>query len=92
MSAQVVDPSRPAIRGRAGDVHGLIRRVGAVVARIGHGRWRFVDVHRYGSELDKLAPLVAEQVSVVPVVSLVRVMASHPLDDAIPDSGSLTLR
>src|SRR5688572_20018735 len=44
------------------------------------------------SELDKPAPLVAEQVSGVPAVSLVRVVGSHPLDETIPVSGSLTFQ
>jgi hypothetical protein len=44
------------------------------------------------AEFDKPAPLVTVQVSVVPSsgVSLLRVVVAHPLDEAIPDSGSET--
>jgi hypothetical protein len=46
------------------------------------------------TDLDALspAPLVAEHVITVPAVSLVRVTLSQPVDDAIPDSGSVTLQ
>ena len=36
----------------------------------------------------KPAPFVAVHVSVVPVVSLIKVAGAHPADDAMPDSGS----
>ena len=44
------------------------------------------------AEFDKPALLVTVQVSVVPSsgVSLLRVVIAHPLDEAIPDSGSET--
>lgn len=44
------------------------------------------------AEFDKPALLVTVQVSVVPSggVSLLRVVVAHPLDEAIPDSGSET--
>ena len=38
-----------------------------------------------GIELDKPAPLVAEQVIVAPGVSAVRVVWAQPLEEAIPD-------
>lgn len=41
-------------------------------------------------ELVKPDPFVAEQVTVVPVVSEVRVRLSHPVEEAMPDSGSDT--
>ena len=43
-------------------------------------------------EFDKPAPLVTVHVSAVPSseVSLLRVVVAHPLDEAIPDSGSET--
>jgi hypothetical protein len=44
------------------------------------------------TELDKPAPFVAEQVSLVPAVSAVRVVVEQPLDDAIPDTRSVTLQ
>ena len=44
------------------------------------------------TEADNPAPFVAEQVEVVPDVSAVRVVGPQPDDDAIPDSGSLTLQ
>jgi hypothetical protein len=44
------------------------------------------------AEFDKPAPLIAEQVSVVPAgsVSLLRVVVVQPVEEAIPDSGSET--
>ena len=44
------------------------------------------------AEFDKPAPLMAVQVSVVPScgVSLLKVAVVHPVDEAIPDSGSET--
>src|SRR5689334_19090814 len=45
-----------------------------------------------GTEVDKPTPLVAEQLSVTPAVSSVRLVGAHPADDAIPDSGSETLQ
>ena len=42
------------------------------------------------TEFDTPAPLVAEQVSVVPAVSVVSVVVPQPLEEAMPDSGSLT--
>jgi hypothetical protein len=44
------------------------------------------------AEFDKPALLVTVQVSVIPSsgVSLLRVVIAHPLDEAIPDSGSET--
>jgi len=43
-----------------------------------------------GIELDRPAPFVAEHVKLAPVVSAVKVVPSHPVEEAIPDSGSLT--
>jgi hypothetical protein len=45
-----------------------------------------------GTKLDRPSPFVAEQVSVVPGVSLVRDVTVQPDEDTIPDSGSLTLQ
>ena len=41
---------------------------------------------------DNPAPFVAEQVKVTPAVSVVRVVCAQPVEDAIPDSGSLTFQ
>ena len=41
-----------------------------------------------GTEFDRPAPFVAEQVSVTPVVSAVSVVPEQPFEDATPDSGS----
>ncbi len=42
-----------------------------------------------GAEFESPAPLVAKQVSVIPAMSVVE---PQPLDDAMPDSGSVTLQ
>jgi hypothetical protein len=44
------------------------------------------------TDCDKPAPLTAVQVTIVPVVSALRVIAEHPVVDAIPDSASLTVQ
>lgn len=43
-------------------------------------------------ELIRPAPFVAEQVSVRPEVSVVMGVEPHPVEDAIPDSGSVALQ
>src|SRR5215510_6108856 len=45
-----------------------------------------------GTEVDRPAELLAEQVRVTPAVSAVRLIDVHPVEDAIPDSGSDTLQ
>src|SRR5439155_19903450 len=45
-----------------------------------------------GTDIDNPAPFVAEHVRVVPGVSAVSVVAVQPDEDAMPDSGSLTLQ
>ena len=45
-----------------------------------------------GTDADRPAPLVAEQFKVAPGVSVVRVVLVQPEEDAIPDSGSVTLQ
>src|SRR5262245_7792485 len=45
-----------------------------------------------GTEVDRPAELLAEQVRVTPAVSAVRLVGVHPVEDAIPDSGSDTLQ
>ena len=42
--------------------------------------------------MDNPAPFVAEQVKVTPAVSAVRVVGVQPVEDATPDSGSVTLQ
>ena len=44
------------------------------------------------SELLRPAPLVAEHMSMVPAVLEVRFVAPQPVDELIPDSGSVTLQ
>ena len=44
------------------------------------------------AEADNPAPFVAEHCSVTPAVSAVRLVVAQPEDDAIPDSGSLTIQ
>src|SRR5258706_8276680 len=43
------------------------------------------------TELGKLQPFVAEQVRVVPAVSDVRFVVPQPVEEAMPDCGSVTL-
>src|SRR5260370_6733319 len=43
-----------------------------------------------GTELESPAPFFAEQVRVTPAVSVVSVVAVHPVEEAMPDSGSVT--
>src|SRR6185312_6017425 len=45
-----------------------------------------------GTEVDSPTPFVAEHVRVTPAVSPVRLVGAHPVEDAIPDSGSDTLQ
>src|SRR6478672_12632833 len=45
-----------------------------------------------GAEAARPTAFVAEQVSVTPAVSLVRLVGAHPVEDAIPESGSDTLQ
>ena len=45
-----------------------------------------------GTELLSPAPFVADQDNVVPSVSVVRLFELQPVEDAIPDSGSVTLQ
>ena len=45
-----------------------------------------------GTEVDRPTALLAAQVRVTPAVSPVRVVGVHPVEDAIPDSGSETLQ
>ena len=44
------------------------------------------------TEAESPAPFVAEQVKVAPAVSAVRVVGVHPVEDAMPDSGSVTFQ
>jgi hypothetical protein len=43
-------------------------------------------------ELERPAPFVAEQVTCVPTVSVVKVVDPQPEDEAMPDSGSETVQ
>ena len=43
-----------------------------------------------GTERVRPAPFVAEHVSVMPAISFARVVDEHPLEEAMPDSGSVT--
>ena len=45
-----------------------------------------------GTDIDRPAPFVAEHVRVVPAVSFVRVVGEHELEEAMPDSGSVTFQ
>jgi hypothetical protein len=45
-----------------------------------------------GTEADKPAPFMAEQVNVAPTVSDVSVVGAQPEEDSIPDSGSVTVQ
>src|SRR2546425_9054014 len=45
-----------------------------------------------GTELESPTPFVAEQDRVTPAVSAFSVVGPQPEDDAMPDSGSLTLQ
>src|SRR5262245_30189452 len=45
-----------------------------------------------GTEVDSSLVLLAEHVRVMPAVSVVRFVGVHPVEDAIPDSGSDTLQ
>ena len=45
-----------------------------------------------GTDVEMPTPLVAEQVRVRPAVSAVRLVGAHPVEDVIPDSGSVTLQ
>lgn len=44
------------------------------------------------AELDRPALLIAEQVRVTPEVSAVRTVVPHPVEEAMPDSGSVKLQ
>src|ERR1043166_1051300 len=44
------------------------------------------------AELESPVPFVAEQVSVTPAVSPGKAVVPHPEEDAMPDSGSVTLQ
>jgi hypothetical protein len=45
-----------------------------------------------GRDLEIPTPLVAEQIRVSPAVSAVRLVDAHPVEDVIPDSGSVTFQ
>src|SRR5581483_4286605 len=45
-----------------------------------------------GTDVARPTPFVAEQVRVMPSVSAVRLIGAHPVEDAMPDSGSDTLQ
>lgn len=44
------------------------------------------------TELDRPTLFVAEQVNVMPVVSVLKLEVVQPVEEAIPDSGSLTVQ
>src|SRR5579862_4881770 len=45
-----------------------------------------------GTEADNPTPLIAAQVNVTPGVSIVNVVVVQPAEEAMPDSGSLTVQ
>jgi hypothetical protein len=44
-----------------------------------------------GAELERPAPFVAEHVTLTPAVSALRVAGPQPVEDAMPESGSVTI-